>query len=290
MNNILGNIKKRIILNSFKITHLIKAYTEGIYADTPANRKLGRVGMSYKEYEEKVKAGKGEELKQKGQEEIQKEKEKIFNSEEFKVKKEKKLKELEDFFKVLDSKKCTFAYLYAANDLDSQLAKEIKDEEGNRVENPMFGKIFKVTTYKLHLNDSYKDVVKRENPDWEVQSRSGDYEKVKGYEVYFTKSGNLMLSISNFTSTSKYYKKEDDGSIKEIKLSEIQPYLKMSSSLKFSKTQDNNNLKTSTGSGVQFRNINVDKIYKLNGGGGSWKNNSFLYSNDLNSILNKENI
>jgi hypothetical protein len=29
------------------IFDLKKAYTEGIYADTPANRKLGRVGMSY---------------------------------------------------------------------------------------------------------------------------------------------------------------------------------------------------------------------------------------------------
>ena len=30
-----------------------KAYTEGIYADTPANRKLGRVGISYAEWESK---------------------------------------------------------------------------------------------------------------------------------------------------------------------------------------------------------------------------------------------
>lgn len=30
-----------------------KAYTEGIYADTPQNRKLGRVGMSYIEYASK---------------------------------------------------------------------------------------------------------------------------------------------------------------------------------------------------------------------------------------------
>lgn len=30
-----------------------KAYTEGIYADTPANRKLGRVGMSYAEWNAK---------------------------------------------------------------------------------------------------------------------------------------------------------------------------------------------------------------------------------------------
>ena len=36
-----------------------KAYTEGIYADTPANRKLGRVGMSYAEWD--AKQGKKEE-------------------------------------------------------------------------------------------------------------------------------------------------------------------------------------------------------------------------------------
>lgn len=40
---------------------LAKAYTEGVYADTPANRKLGRVGMSYAAYAEKVK---GEEKKE----------------------------------------------------------------------------------------------------------------------------------------------------------------------------------------------------------------------------------
>ena len=36
-----------------------KAYTEGVYADTPANRKLGRVGMTYAEWE--IKQGKKEE-------------------------------------------------------------------------------------------------------------------------------------------------------------------------------------------------------------------------------------
>lgn len=35
------------------IKNLEKAYTEGVYADTPANRKLGRVGMSYKEWTSK---------------------------------------------------------------------------------------------------------------------------------------------------------------------------------------------------------------------------------------------
>ena len=38
------------ILN--RIKQISKAYTEGVYSDTPANRKLGRVGMSYKNYSE----------------------------------------------------------------------------------------------------------------------------------------------------------------------------------------------------------------------------------------------
>ena len=46
------------ILN--KIRQISKAYTEGIYADTPANRKLGRVGMSYAENAKKLKDDKEE--------------------------------------------------------------------------------------------------------------------------------------------------------------------------------------------------------------------------------------
>ena len=30
-----------------------KAYTEGIYSDSPLNRKLGRVGMTYQAYADK---------------------------------------------------------------------------------------------------------------------------------------------------------------------------------------------------------------------------------------------
>lgn len=39
------------------IRNLTKAYTEGVYSDTPANRKLGRVGMSYADYAKKVAGG-----------------------------------------------------------------------------------------------------------------------------------------------------------------------------------------------------------------------------------------
>lgn len=53
------------ILNKLKITFLSKAYTEGIYSDTPANRKLGRVGMSYIDYSKKVKSDKEEKAEKK---------------------------------------------------------------------------------------------------------------------------------------------------------------------------------------------------------------------------------
>lgn len=48
----------KILNNKSKLTSNIKevqkAYTEGVYSDSPLNRKLGRVGMSYKEYAQKV--------------------------------------------------------------------------------------------------------------------------------------------------------------------------------------------------------------------------------------------
>lgn len=47
------------------IRNIYKAYTEGIYADTPANRKLGRVGMSYAEYAKKLKEEKEEKAEKK---------------------------------------------------------------------------------------------------------------------------------------------------------------------------------------------------------------------------------
>lgn len=55
---IFSKVNKNNIFN--KIKYVEKAYTEGVYADSPLNRKLGRVGMSYKKYEEMVAAGEKE--------------------------------------------------------------------------------------------------------------------------------------------------------------------------------------------------------------------------------------
>ena len=58
--NILDNKRKAQILGNFETKEVEKAYTEGIYADTPANRKLGRVGMSYSAYANKANGGSSE--------------------------------------------------------------------------------------------------------------------------------------------------------------------------------------------------------------------------------------
>ena len=51
-------MKIKNIQKSAFLQNLTKAYTEGVYADTPANRKLGRVGMSYKEWTSKQQGNK----------------------------------------------------------------------------------------------------------------------------------------------------------------------------------------------------------------------------------------
>ena len=46
--------RSKLNLSSFysrEVNEIAKAYTEGIYSDTVANRKLGRVGMSYAAWE-----------------------------------------------------------------------------------------------------------------------------------------------------------------------------------------------------------------------------------------------
>lgn len=47
--NLVGNKK------DITIGFISKAATEGVYIDSPLNRKLGRVGMSYKKYSERIK-------------------------------------------------------------------------------------------------------------------------------------------------------------------------------------------------------------------------------------------
>lgn len=66
-----SNINKNDLTTRFnKKEQLEKAYTEGIYCDSPANRKLGRVGMSYEEYAKMVGEQQKEKVNKKEKKEI----------------------------------------------------------------------------------------------------------------------------------------------------------------------------------------------------------------------------
>lgn len=75
-------VNKKLNLSSFsnsKQVELEKAYTEGVYCDSPANRKLGRVGMTYAAYAAKLKGGNKE------KENPKKENKTDFNIEDYKT-------------------------------------------------------------------------------------------------------------------------------------------------------------------------------------------------------------
>lgn len=55
MGRIIKINKKKINLSSFGISEVEKSAQEGVYIDSPLNRKLGRVGMTYSQYTDKSK-------------------------------------------------------------------------------------------------------------------------------------------------------------------------------------------------------------------------------------------
>ena len=57
--------KNKLNLMSLFSDEVEKAYEEGIYCDSPANRKLGRVGMTYKEWSQKQNEKEKDEKKDK---------------------------------------------------------------------------------------------------------------------------------------------------------------------------------------------------------------------------------
>lgn len=175
--------------------------------------------------------------------------------------------EIDDFFEMLKAHKNTFAYVYTANTMDSKLKKKFVNAEGQTVENPMLGKLFKVTTYKFNFGRTYREAVNGKNPQWQVQNRRGWNAKLQGFRMTeFNEKGDLFLTVADFTEKARYFMLDDNGVPFEVKMNDIEGYLKPSS-----KTTMIGN------SGVNFRKLNVNKIYRFNAGGKTWNNKIFLY-------------
>lgn len=135
--------------------------------------------------------------------------------------------------------------------------------------NPMAGKFIKLTRYEFRWGDTYKRAVERTNPNWELQTRKGNYTKPDvGLGVLeMDARGDEVLPIVPINTKSIVLVLDDQGGvIEKISTKEIkEKYAQFFQPSFFS------NFKAS-GSGTQFRPLKVFAINKVAAGGNLWVN------------------
>lgn len=183
-----------------------------------------------------------------------------------------KEEEFTDFFNFMeqDPQKNTFAYAYYL--YPTKQNKNIVGEDGKKIPNPYFGRILKYKQIKYNFGDTYSRAIERTNPDYVSQSeRKGNYEKVQGFEgLLETGKSGLYMPIIPKSEISKYFV-EENGIWTEKPYEEISKYIAKPSSY-------------SGGSGVKYKQLLVDRIYKLAAKGNTFNNPNFMYK-DLNIKL-----
>ena len=170
-----------------------------------------------------------------------------------------------DLFQFLeqDPRKMTMGAAYYVADMNGSMNKNMLDAEGNKVANPMYGKIYKHTLFRFRWADTYSRAMEKANPEHVMGQRSGSYEKVQGYDVLEQGKSGLYLPIIPTGSNAKYTVFEG-GKHVPIDYEDVKKYLRPVSS---SMGGDDNKPK--------FRPLIVDKIYRISGGGNIWVNPNF---------------
>lgn len=175
---------------------------------------------------------------------------------------------IEDFFKFLaqDPSSHTMAHMQYVSSLDRGLAK--------KKTNPMKGRFYKMTHYKFQWGETYKNAVARNNPDWEIQARSGEYTDVEGFSVLeFDKAGDEVLPITNETVVkSQVVVLDEQGNVAEvISFNEMKA--------KYAQYFTNSflNPKPYVGSGQTFKPLKIKRTIRLAAGGNTWDNPHFEF-------------
>lgn len=170
-----------------------------------------------------------------------------------------------DFFKFLDNdpQKQSNASVQYISKLDRNLAKPKS--------NSMFGRFIKLTRYGFGWEETYKDKVERDNPEWELQQRKGGYEKMEGgygNVMERDRSGDEVLPIVPRNPRSIILVLGEDGSVSEIiKPKELQEKYGEYFQPSFFTPRD-----FSKGSGVDFRPLKLYAINRIAAGGEEWIN------------------
>jgi hypothetical protein len=184
--------------------------------------------------------------------------------------------EVDDFFNFIerDPRLNTFSYVYYASTLDRFLAK--------RTSNPFVGRFIKLSRYKFMFGQTYVRATEIKNPEWIVQQRSGEYQKVQGYNVLETdKGGNLGLPIVPLETKSKILFVGDGGKVHEIEKNQLLTWARESGYEQFfipSFWAEKDPEAPPTGSGIPYRALKLDSIYRIAAGGAEWRNPHFKYA------------
>ena len=169
---------------------------------------------------------------------------------------------IDDFFKFLanDPKSSTMASAYYTAPVT--MNKFIIGDDGIKIPNPMHGKVFKNTLFMFRWADVYKDAVQRVNPDYEFGERRGTYDKVEGFKVTEMGKSGLYLPILPSGSNSNYSVLED-GQWMQIDKEDVRKYLPP--------------YRGGSASGVEYRQLIVDRIAMIKSGGNEWVNPHFHF-------------
>jgi hypothetical protein len=167
-----------------------------------------------------------------------------------------------DLFKFLDAKdpqKMSQGNAYYTAPLGSSyMNKYVKDEEGNKTLNPYYGRILKHTVFMFGWADTYKRAEERRTGgDVELGARSGQYDKVKGYDVLEEGKNGYYLPILPTGSEYSFTYVDDNGNQEPIEKEEVKKYTKPP--------------RPSDGKS-KFRPLMINRISKIKAGGNEWIN------------------
>ena len=169
---------------------------------------------------------------------------------------------IDDFFTFLakdpNNKSMASAYYTAPVTMN----KTIIGDDGIKIPNPMYGKLFKNTRFMFRWGDVYKDAVERVNPEHEFGERRGTYDKVEGFKVTEMGKSGLYLPILP-TGSEANYSIMENGQWSVIDKNEVRKYLPP--------------YRGSSASGVEYRQLIVDRIAMIKSGGNEWVNLHFKF-------------
>lgn len=154
--------------------------------------------------------------------------------------------------------KMTQGSVYYISSMDSSMNKNIIDSDtGEKRPNPMYGKLYKHTRYMFPWGDTYARAKERKGITTEPGKRSGEFEKLEGFDMLETGKNGLYLPIIPTGSEYEFAVLENNKFV-PIHWSEAVKYLRpFTGGLK---------------ENANFRLLLVNNIVKLTGGGNEWVN------------------